>query len=108
MPIIKGKDQVVSVPLVILNADISVGVKRGGVMFTLRRYIKLKGDLNQLPRVVTYDAKKLNIGDKVRIFDLPAVKGFKFVEKSDTLLINLSGKKKKVTEEEESKNVDAA
>lgn len=108
MPIIEGKNQVAAVPFVILNRETSVGVKRGGVMFTLRRYIKLRGDLSKLPRLITYDATKLNIGNKIYVRDLDQVKGFDFVDRADTLLINLSGKKKKVTEEEESNDTETA
>jgi len=80
MPVIPGKSQVVSVPLVLQNKESAAGVKRGGMLFTLRRYLKLKGDLTKLPRVVVYDVKELNLGDKIRVKDLNLVKGFTFAD----------------------------
>jgi large subunit ribosomal protein L25 len=106
LPILKNKEQTVKVPLVILNKELSPGIKRGGNLFTLRRYLKLKGDLRNLPRVFTYDASKLNIGDKIKISDLNPYEGFVFVDKSDVLILNLSGKKKKLSEEEVGDNND--
>ena len=99
-PVKKGEKQKVSVPFVILNKEISPGVKRGGHLMTLRRYVKIQGEMNNIPRVFTYDASNLNIGDKIKISHLSSPESCEFVDLPDTLLINLSGKKKKLTEEE--------
>jgi len=107
MPVISGKNQVVSVPLILQNKESAAGVKRGGMLFTFRRYLKLKGDLTKLPRVVVYDVKELNLGDKIRIKDLNLVKGFTFADKPETLVATISGKKKKIADEEATKTAAA-
>ena len=60
----------VSVPVEVINADISKGLKLGGVLNFAVRKVALRGLVNDIPEKITIDLTNLTIGDTVHGSDL--------------------------------------
>ena len=60
----------VSVPVEVINADISKGLKMGGVLNFAVRKVAVRGLVHDIPEKITIDLTNLNIGDSVHGSDL--------------------------------------
>lgn len=60
----------VSVPVEVINADVSKGLKMGGVLNFAVRQVALRGLVHDIPEKITIDLTNLNIGDSVHGSDL--------------------------------------
>lgn len=60
----------VSVPVEVINADVSRGLKLGGVLNFAVRQVALRGLVHDIPEKITIDLTNLNIGDSVHGSDL--------------------------------------
>ena len=65
----------VSVPVELANADISKGLKLGGVLNFAVRKVALKGLVNDMPEKITIDLSDVTIGDTIHGSDLVLPKG---------------------------------
>ncbi|MCF8379403.1 MAG: 50S ribosomal protein L25/general stress protein Ctc [Bacteroidales bacterium] len=63
-----GKAVVTSIPIVLTGA--SIGVKNGGKMRQRRRYLKVKGLVENLPDKLEIDITKLDVNQVIKIGDL--------------------------------------
>ena len=55
----------VSVPVEVINADVSKGLKLGGVLNFAVRKVALRGLVHDIPEKITIDLTNLSIGDSV-------------------------------------------
>lgn len=72
----------VRVPVHYLNAEKSIGVKRGGVLNVVRRHLDVVCNVRAIPAVIDIDVTNVNIGTSIHIKDIalpegvrPAIKG---------------------------------
>ncbi len=65
----------VVVPVEVINADISRGLKLGGVLNFAVRKVALRGLVNDIPEKITIDLQPLTIGDSVHGTDLKLPNG---------------------------------
>ena len=65
----------VVVPVEVINADISKGIKLGGVLNFAVRKVALKGLIDDMPEKITIDLADVNIGDSIHGTDLVLPKG---------------------------------
>ena len=65
----------VSVPVEVINAEISRGIKLGGVLNFAVRKVALRGLVHDIPEKITIDLTNLTIGDSVHGVDLVLPEG---------------------------------
>ena len=65
----------VVVPVEVVNADVSKGIKLGGVLNFAVRKVALKGLVQDIPEKITIDLSDVNIGDTIHGSDLVLPKG---------------------------------
>lgn len=65
----------VSVPVEVINADVSKGLKLGGVLNFAVRKVALRGLVHNIPEKITIDLTNLTIGDSVHGSDLVLPEG---------------------------------
>lgn len=65
----------VSVPVEVVNADVSKGLKLGGVLNFAVRKVALRGLVHNIPEKITIDLTNLTIGDSVHGSDLVLPEG---------------------------------
>lgn len=65
----------VSVPVEVINAETSKGLKLGGVLNFAVRKVALRGLVNNIPEKITIDLTNLTIGDSVHGSDLVLPEG---------------------------------
>ena len=65
----------VVVPVEVINADVSKGIKLGGVLNFAVRKVALKGLVGDMPEKITIDLADVNIGDTIHGSDLVLPKG---------------------------------
>jgi large subunit ribosomal protein L25 len=75
----------VRVPVHYLNAEKSIGIKRGGVLNVVRRYLDVVCNVRAIPKVIDIDVTNVNIGSSIHIKDIvlpegvkPSIKGRNF------------------------------
>jgi large subunit ribosomal protein L25 len=82
---------VISVPVKIVNKELSVGVKRGGDVFVLLYNVKLKCVVSKIPHDLIVDVAGSNIGQKYWLNQLPVPEGCSIV--TNALVAKVSGKR---------------
>lgn len=71
-------DEVVSAELPIRIEGEGPGVKEGGVIEMIRPSVQIRGIISKLPSEIVLDGSELEIGDIVRIEDLPEFEGIEY------------------------------
>ena len=67
MRIIKGSKLILEIPVKFINLDKSPGLKKGGVLNTVRRKIELKCPAENIPNEIVVDLKNTEIGISIKI-----------------------------------------
>ncbi|MBN8544007.1 MAG: 50S ribosomal protein L25/general stress protein Ctc [Alphaproteobacteria bacterium] len=87
------KSQVkVWVPIHFLNAEKSVGIKRGGVLNVVRHDVELLCNVNSIPKYLEVNVAELNIGDSVHISNIALPEGVKPAIKRDFTIASIAGR----------------
>lgn len=76
-----------AVPLEILGY--SIGVKEGGVLQQALREINIKALPNKIPEKIELDVSELNIGDALRVSDLPAFDSVEILNAPDDQVVSV-------------------
>lgn len=96
----------VSVPLELTNAEISRGLKMGGVLNFAVRKVALRGLVNDMPEKIVIDLTDLNIGDVVHGTDLVLPNGIELgLHQAELAFVTIGGK---MPEEADNKPAAAA
>ncbi len=96
----------VSVPVELANADISKGLKLGGVLNFAVRKVALRGLVHDIPEKIVIDLANLNIGDVVHGTDLVLPKGIELgLHQAELAFVTIGGK---MPEEADNKAAAAA
>jgi len=98
--VVMDKPIKVSIPIVV-TGNIPVGVTLGGVLRQRERYLSLEGLPGDIPDTVSFDASNLEIGQVVKLKDLPLEKTLTPQDDPEKVIITLTMKKKLVEEEKE-------
>ncbi len=84
----------VRVPLHVLNAEKSVGIKRGGVLNMVRRQVELLCSVASIPKYIEVDVAGVNIGSSVHINDITLPAGVKPSIARNLVLCSITGRAK--------------
>ena len=96
----------VVVPVEVINADISKGLKLGGVLNFAVRKVALRGLVADMPEKITIDLSDVTIGDTIHGSDLNLPKGIKLgLHMADLAFATIGGK---MPEEADEKKAAAA
>ena len=83
----------VVVPVEVINADISKGIKLGGVLNFAVRKVALVGLVGDMPEKITIDLANVNIGDTIHGSDLVLPKGISLgLHMADLAFATIGGK----------------
>ena len=67
MRIAKGSELILEIPVKFINIDKSPGLKKGGVLNTVRRKVELKCPAENIPNEIVVDLDKTEIGTSIKI-----------------------------------------
>jgi large subunit ribosomal protein L25 len=67
MRIVKGSSLILEIPVKFINLDKSPGLKKGGVLNTVRRKVELKCPAENIPNEIIVDLDNTEIGSSLKI-----------------------------------------
>ena len=105
---LESKMQKMKVPLVYLNNETSVGVKRGGYFNTVRRFLNILCPVQNLPRKIEIDTISMTIGKSIKAKEAVLPEGAKLLDNPEFVIASIVGKKGKNTDEDEAATGDKA
>jgi len=79
----------VSVPLHVVGAEASPGVKRGGTVNIVNHTVELEAEVDAIPQFIEVDVSKLEINNSVHLSDVSLPKGVKVVSRDDQTLVTV-------------------
>jgi large subunit ribosomal protein L25 len=85
----KGATIRVSVPLHVIGAEASPGVKRGGTVNVVNHTVELEADVEHIPQFIDVDVSKLEINNSLHLSDVQLPKGVKAVSREDQTLVTV-------------------
>lgn len=80
----------IKVPVRVINADICVGVKEGGVLQTVLRTVEVQCLPTEVPEAIQIDAAQLAIGSSVHVSDLKLPEGVKAVQSAGSVVVSVA------------------
>ncbi len=98
---LESKMQKMHVPVVYLNKDSCLGVKRGGYFNTVKRFLTILCPVGNLPRKIEIDVSSMLIGSSLKAKDAPIPVGTKLLENPSFVIASIVGKKGKSDEIDE-------
>lgn len=96
----------VQVPVKVLNADKSMGIKLGGALNIVRHTVEMMCSPDTIPSRIEVDIKAANIGDSIHVSAIQLPAGATPVIKRDFTLVTITGRSK--ASEEDAAPVAAA
>jgi large subunit ribosomal protein L25 len=105
---LESKMQKMKVPIVYLNSENSVGVKKGGYFNTVRRFLTILCPVENLPRKIDIDAINMTIGRSVKAKEAVLPEGAKLLDNPEFVIASIVGKKGKADAEPEEAAAAAA
>lgn len=96
-----NKMQKMQVPIVFLNSENSIGVKRGGYFNTVRRFLTILCPVENLPRKIEIDTINMPIGKSIKAKEAALPEGAKLLDNSEFVIASIVGKKGKADIETE-------
>ncbi len=100
---LENKIQKMKVPIVYLNKENSLGVKKGGYFNPIRRFLTILCPVENLPRKIEIDTINMPIGTSIKAKEAVLPKGAKLVDNPEFVIASIVGKKGKTdTDLEES------
>ena len=67
MRIVQGSKLILQIPVKLINLDKSPGLKKGGVLNTVRRKVELKCPAENIPNEIVIDLNNVEIGTSIKI-----------------------------------------
>lgn len=78
------------IPVEFINEDIAPGIKKGGVLTTVRQEVELRVTAGNIPEKLVVDMTGLDIGDVVHISDITLPAGTRPTIDRDFVIANIS------------------
>lgn len=104
----KGATVTIEVPVLFLNEETSVGIKRGGVLNVVRRQIEMLCPADSIPENIVVDLAEMEIGDSVHISQVEVPEGVTpTITDRDFTICTIVGKGAQETEEAEEEQAEA-
>lgn len=91
----------VAVRVKVINKDKSPGIKRGGILNVVRKYISLNGIPKNIPEYLEIDISGFEIGRNVHINDIVLPVGVLPVNKDNFTVLTIAGRVEEKEEEQE-------
>ncbi len=91
----------VAVRVKVINKDKSPGIKRGGILNIVRKYISLSGIPKNIPEYLEIDISGFEIGRNVHINDIVLSKDVVPVDKDNFTVLTIAGRVEEQEEEQE-------
>lgn len=105
---LENKVQKMKVPLVYLNKENSLGVKRGGYFNTIRRFLTIQCPVESLPRKIEIDVVNMPIGTSIKAKEAVLPQGAKLLDSSELVIASIVGRKGKADSDLEEKSSTVA
>ena len=100
--LVKGEEISVKVKVKFINADKSPGLKRGGVLNIVRRYVEFICDVDHIPTSITVDLEGRKIGESIHISHIDLPKGARpAIKDRNFTLATIAGRSSKSDDEEQ-------
>ena len=96
----------VAVRVKVINKDQSPGIKRGGILNVVKKYISLNCIPKNIPEYLEIDISGFEIGKNVHINDIELPKGVVPVDKDNFTILTIAGRVEEQDEEQEEATVD--
>ncbi|WFW29639.1 MAG: 50S ribosomal protein L25/general stress protein Ctc [Wolbachia endosymbiont of Menacanthus eurysternus] len=94
----------IDIPLSFVNEDKSPGIKLGGVLNILYRFITIKCSPDKIPQVIEVDLSGKMIGQSIHIGDIKLPEGIKFIQEEENYaIVTISAADSGVEESQEEK-----
>lgn len=98
---LETKIQKMRVPLVYVNSQISSGVKKGGYFNTVRRFLNLACQVDNLPRKIEVDVINMPIGTSIKAKQVILPEGATLLDNPEMVIASIVGRKGKADSEGE-------
>lgn len=105
---LESKMQKMHVPIIYLNKEGCLGVKRGGYFNTVKRFATILCPVGKLPRKIEIDVVAMPIGSSLKAKDLSIPEGAKLLENPNFVIASIVGKKGKSDEVDEATPAEPA
>ncbi len=90
------------IPVVFLNEDISVGLKKGGTLVVVRNEVELKVTAGDIPEHLEVDLAEVEIGDTIHMSDITLPKGTRpMIMDRDFVIANIGASKTVALDDED-------
>lgn len=96
---LESKSIKMQVPIVYLNNESSIGVKRGGYFNPIRRFLTIFCLVENLPRKIEIDTNNMLIGTSIKAKDAILPRGAKLIGNPEFVIASIVGKKGKTENE---------
>jgi large subunit ribosomal protein L25 len=83
-------DEIVTAEVAIHFEGSPIGVKDGGVFSPQRTHVVIEALPNAIPSAIVLDVSEVEIGDSLRIADLPVVEGVTYTEDPDAVVMSVT------------------
>lgn len=98
---ISDKMQKIEMPIVYINKNNCLGVKRGGYFNIVRRKLNILCPVEKLPRALELDVTEAAIGTSIKAEEIALPEGAKLLDDPKFVIASIIGKKGKSLEDEE-------
>ncbi len=92
---LENKMQKIQIPIVYLNKESCLGVKRGGYFNIVKRFATILCPVGSLPRKIEIDVVAMPIGSSLKAKDLSIPVGAKLLDNANFVIASIVGKKGK-------------
>ncbi len=87
--------QKMEIPIVYLNKELSIGVKRGGYFNTVKRTLTILCPIDSIPRKIEIDTINMPIGKSIKAKEVSLPEGAKLVGDPNLVIASIIGRKGK-------------
>lgn len=93
---VENKMQRMEVPVVYVNKENCIGVKRGGYFNTVKRLLTILCPVGNLPRKIEVDVTEMQIASSIKAREITLPEGAKLLEDPEFVIASIIGKRGKV------------
>ena len=92
---LESKMQKMQVPVVYVNKESCIGIKRGGYFNTVKRLLTILCPVDKLPRKIEIDVTEMQIASSIKAKDAILPEGSKLLENPEFVIASVLGKRGK-------------